>query len=215
MLSISVGVYDLFSYTIPGLLYLYVINEIVKALGLPYLKYSDVSDATAIALVIIVSFVLGHVMDFAADKWKDLGEKKKVSLLAIEGLKRNYPDIDIKFQPNERGVLFAVIRRNDEDITATIDRNKAISILFQNLSFGLLLYTVFQLINMLMLGFSSVKFALFIGSIILSLVLRKRGKTFNLWFNSLIFEVALTYGTSTQEILKNAKLRKVMDNSRD
>jgi len=215
MLSISVGVYDLFSYTIPGILYFFVTNEIVKAFGLPYLKYSDVSDATAIALVIIVSFVLGHVMDFVADKWKDLGENKKVSILAIEGLKRNYPDLDIKFQPNERAVLFAVIRRNDEDITATIDRNKAISILFQNLSLGLFLYAIFQLSGMFAFGFSSVNFALLIGSIILSLVIRKRGRMFNLWFNSLIFEVALTYGTSTREILKNAKLRKVKDNSRD
>jgi len=213
MLSISVGVYDLFSYTIPGIFYFYMANEIVKAFGLPYLKYSDVSDATAIALVIIASFVLGHVMDFAADKWKDLGEKKKVSILAIEGLKKNYPDLEIKFQPSDRAVLFAVIRRNDEDITATIDRNKAISILFQNLSLGLLLYAVFQLINILALGFSSVNFVLLIGSIILSLVIRKRGRMFNLWFNSLIFEVALTYGTSTKEILKNAKLQKAVDNS--
>ena len=213
MLSFSVGVYDLFSYTIPGVFYLFVTNEIVKAFGLPYLKYQEISSPIAITLVIVVSFVFGHVMDFAADKWKDVGEKKMASNLAVENLKKNYPDLDIKFQPKERAVLFAIIRRNDEDITATIDRNKAISILFQNLSLGLLLYGIFQLLSMLA-SFSPTNLALSIGSIIFSLVIRKRGRIFNLWFNSLIFEVALTYGTSTQEILKNAKLREVKGNSR-
>jgi hypothetical protein len=110
--------------------------------------------------------------------------------------------------------LFTVIRRNNENIAATIDRNKAISILFQNLSFGLLIYAVFLLIQMLATGLASINLVLFIGSIILSLVIRKRGRMFNVWFNSLIFEVALTYGSSTQEILRNMKLRKTTDNSR-
>jgi len=212
MWTFSVGVYDLFSSTIPGILYLFVANEFIKTFGkpfgLPYLKYQDVSTPITVALVIIVSFVLGHVMDFAADKWKDLGEKKKESILAVENLKKNYPDLEIKFQPSERELLFTVIRRNNENIAATIDRNKAISILFQNLSLGLLLYAVFLLLSMLATGFLPINLAVVTGYIILSLVIRKRGRMFNLWFNSLIFEAALTYGTSTQEILKSTKLRK-------
>ncbi len=214
MLSFSVGVYDLFSYTIPGILYLFVGNEIVRVLGFPYLKYQDISTPTTIALLIFAAFILGHAMDFVADKWKRLGEKEKVSAQAIELLKRNYPDLNIKFQPNERAVLFAVIRRNHDDITATLDRNKATSILFQNVSLGLLLYTAFLFITMLVVGYKSSDFALLIVSLVLSLVTRQRSRMFNLWFNSLVFEVALTYGTSTEEILKGSKLRKAAQNDR-
>jgi hypothetical protein len=214
MLSFSVGVYDLFSYTIPGILYLFVANEVIRTLGFPYLKYQDVTSPAAIVLVVCAAFILGHVMDFVADRWKELGEKKKVSTQAVEILKRNYPDLDIKFQPKERAVLFAVIRRTHNDITATLDRNKAISILFQNVSLGLLLSAIYFLINMFANGYSSISLALLIVSTVLSLVIRQRSRMFNLWFNSLIFEVALTYGTNTQDILKSTKLKKMSENDR-
>ncbi len=214
MLSFSVGVYDLFSYTIPGILYLFVGNESMRVLGFPYLKYTDISTPINIALLIFAAFILGHALDFVADKWKRLGEKKNVSTRAVEILKSNYPDLNIKFQPNERALLFAFIRRNHDDIKSTLDRTKAISILFQNISLGLLLYAAFLFITMLGVGYKSSDFAFLIASLVLSFVTRQRSRMFNLWFNSLVFEVALTYGTSTEEILKGSRLKKATQNNR-
>jgi hypothetical protein len=211
-MSFSVGVYDLFAYTIPGFFYLFVGNEILKSFGFSPLNYQAISNPTTIALLIFAAFVLGHVMDFVADKWKSFLEKEKVSTLAVDTLKRNFPDLNIKFQPNERSILFAVIRRNHDDITATIDRNKAISILFQNVSLGFLLYTIFLVVQLLINGYTLNNLVISIAAIIMSIATRQQGRMFNLWFNSLIFEVALTYGTSTKEILKNTQSQKKAQN---
>ncbi len=212
MMSFSVGVYDLFAYTIPGFFYLFVGNEVLKSFGFSHLNYQDISNPTTVAVLAFAAFVLGHVMDFVADKWKSFLEKEKVSTLAIDTLRRNFPDLNIKFQPNERSILFAVIRRNHDDITATIDRNKAISILFQNVSLGFLLYAIFLVVQILINGYSLNNLVISIAALTMSFATRQQGRMFNLWFNSLIFEVALTYGTSTKEILKNIQSQKKAQN---
>lgn len=212
MMSFSVGVYDLFAYTIPGFFYLFIGNEILKSFGFSHLNYQDISNPTTVVLLIFAAFVFGHVMDFVADKWKSFLEKEKVATLAIDALKRNFPDLNVKFQPNERSILFAIIRRNHDDIAATIDRNKAISILFQNVSLGFFLYAVFLVVQMLLSGYALNNLVFSIMSIIMSVATRHQGRMFNLWFNSLIFEVALTYGTNTKEILKNIQSQKKAQN---
>lgn len=211
-MSFSVGVYDLFAYTIPGFFYLFIGNEILKSFRFSHLNYQDISNPTTVVLLIFAAFVFGHVMDFVADKWKSFLEKEKVATLAIDALKRNFPDLNVKFQPNERSILFAIIRRNHDDIAATIDRNKAVSILFQNVSLGFLLYAVFLVVQMLLSGYALNNLVFSIMSIIMSVATRQQGRMFNLWFNSLIFEVALTYGTNTKEILKNIQSQKKAQN---
>jgi hypothetical protein len=213
MVSFSAGVYDLFAHTIPGILYLFVGNEIARVLGFPYLKYQDAPSATTIALVILVAFILGHVMDFAADRWRSFGEKEKPSIQALEGIKRNHPNLNIRFQVKDRGVLLAVIRRNHNDIAATVDRDRAVSIMFFNISLGLLLYTIFLLANMLAKGFTISEITIMMVSFILSLATRQRGRILNVWFNKLIFEMALTFGTNTEDVLKVSRSKKTTPNT--
>jgi len=42
-MSFSLGFYDVFSHLLPGLIYLYTINEFFKVLGWQNLKYADLT----------------------------------------------------------------------------------------------------------------------------------------------------------------------------
>ena len=40
-MSLTIGIYDLFAYIIPGLLYLFVLNEFLQLIGAAYLALGD------------------------------------------------------------------------------------------------------------------------------------------------------------------------------
>ena len=204
-MSFAVGVYDVFAYTLPGILYLYVGNEILKLIGSPHLTYQDFSNSAVTVLILFVAFIVGHLMDFLADWWRTPIKSKSSSSMAIEELKNNYPHLNIDFRPQDRAMLFVVIRRFHDEITGAIDKNKAISVLFQNVSLGFFFYAIVLLIKLFAQSFVITDFVLLIAAIALSYLARRRSKLFNLWFNTLIFETALTYGKDANEIINQTQ----------
>jgi hypothetical protein len=204
-MSFAASVYDVFAYTLPGILYIYVGNEVLKLIGGSYLTYQDFTSSAVTVLILFVAFIVGHQMDFLADIWRTPKKTKTSSTMAIEELKGLYPHLKIDFRPHDRAILFAIIRRFHGEIAATIDNNKAISVLFQNVSLGFFLYSIVLGIKLFAEGFAAANLLLLIVVIILSFLARQRSKLFNLWFNSLIFETALTYGTSTNKIIRQTQ----------
>jgi Flp pilus assembly protein TadB len=177
----------------------------LKLIGGSYLIYQDFTNSAVTVLILFVAFIVGHQMDFLADRWRTPTKTKTSSTMAIEELKGLYPHLKIDFRPRDRAIFFTIIRRRHGEIAGTIDNNKAISVLFQNVSLGLFLYATVLGIKLFTEGFAAVNLLLLIVVIVLSILARQRSKLFNLWFNNLIFETALTYGTSTNEIIRQTQ----------
>ncbi len=69
-MSIAIGLYDLFSYLIPGLLYLFLINDFLRVIGWQYLNISKLSwsGESALGWGAIVAcglgaYVTGHIFE--------------------------------------------------------------------------------------------------------------------------------------------------------
>ena len=64
-MSIEIRLFDLFAYAVPGAIYLYIIVEISRLLGLdpaildPFLA----RDLLVVIFIFVVSYVLGHLME--------------------------------------------------------------------------------------------------------------------------------------------------------
>ena len=69
-MSITLGVYELFAYTIPGILYIYIANEFLKLFGLSHIDYHQINDLFSIILVITIGYVVAQMLISPAKQWR-------------------------------------------------------------------------------------------------------------------------------------------------
>jgi hypothetical protein len=53
--SITLGIYDIFSYAIPGILYLFTLNEGLRLLRLPFVDISQLNNNSHLVLLGLLS----------------------------------------------------------------------------------------------------------------------------------------------------------------
>jgi hypothetical protein len=206
-MSISVGIYDLFAYTIPGLLYIYVFYEFLLELrvfkfgqsNLPALP--DGYGLLVFVLLVVSAHLLGHLLDIFAHWFVfRLFKPYKFSERILQRAKDLYTDIDIKFQPKDWGLLFSIIRQRNQEHARTIDSFEANSIMLRNISFGLFLLGALQVYS-LFFNVTLVAIGSAIGLFVFSFIARRRSHMFHAWFLTDIFESSLRFGNSLKEVI--------------
>jgi hypothetical protein len=63
-MSITLEIYDVFSYAIPGVLYLFTFNEGLKLLRLPFVDISQSNNGYHFFLLALLSYLVGHLFDY-------------------------------------------------------------------------------------------------------------------------------------------------------
>jgi hypothetical protein len=209
--SITLGIYDIFSYAIPGILYLFTLNEGLRLLRLPFVDISQLNNNSHLVLLGLLSYLVGHLFDFISHSvWYRRfypgrsAERAYTSFKAYSGLK---PDFD----PHQWSILLSVIRHDNMEVCNTIDKSKATSIMLRNVSFALFLLTIVFAVSAFTSGFSLVYFLGAIATLVSSIVSLRRGDNFNQWFYRLIYQQSLVYGSSLKEVLDNNRSQKTKD----
>ncbi len=202
-MSITIGIYDFFSYIIPGVLYLFTFNEVLKLLRLQNLNISLLSNITYLVFLGLLSYLVGHLFDYISHHiWYRLfyrGKSEERAYIRFKSL----PGIKAEFEPMQWPILLSIIRHNDMDLCNTIDKNKATSIMLRNVSFALFLLAIVSAVSTFNSGFS-LNFALVtIAALIGCFVALLRGDVFNQWFYLLIYQQSLAYGSNLKEVLEN------------
>jgi len=105
----------------------------------------------------------------------------------------------------------AVLRHSNIEICHTIDKNKATSIMFRNVSFALFLLTLVFAASAFIPSFSLVFLLGAACTAIGSFVSLRRGDVFNQWFYMLIYQQSLVYGSSLKEVLDNTRSQPTKD----
>lgn len=214
-MSVTFGFYDFFSYTLPGALYILTLNQFLGALKLPNITINDLGSNLGYAIVGLgIAYVVGHLMDAFGFRWYFLFNRNDAERRAINEFKNNYPDLKITFGIQDRRMLMTFIRHNDLPLAESIDQYKAISIMLENISFGLFLFALLQLVDMLINGFSVLGVSALVLALIFSFISVKRSALFNQWYFSGTFGQALHYGKSVPEMFKNSQQREIKKSSR-
>jgi hypothetical protein len=208
VMSITLGVYDLFAYTVPGILYLYIANEFLILFGLAHIEFQNLDNIVVTILVIIVGYILGQILDLVAKKWRKWGQPRESTLEAIEKLKKDHPKCEINFLPHDWPFLLSLIRRYHPEVATSTDRSKAISVMLQNASLGLLFYSLLQLISFLLNDYSIEHLLLALFAFIIALPAKRKSQIYNRWFYDHIYETALTYGSDTSKIIRKVQANK-------
>lgn len=202
-MSITFGIYDFFSYTVPGVLYILVFNQLLVLLKLPSLDINDLSANFGSALLwVIVSYVIGHLMDSFAIKLYYLVNEFHAETKAMKEFREKHKDLKIDFTINDRQTLFSVIRHNNLELAGYIDSFKAISIMLNNISLALFLFSIENVFVIVIGGFSLISLLNIIVSLILAYVAISRSALFNEWHWAAVYRHARQYGKSVPEMFK-------------
>jgi len=209
-MSLTIGIYDLFAYTIPGFLYLFVINEFFRLIGWNYLQLNRIRQGDSLILVtfaILCAYITGHLFDFFAQWFNRLLSSRKPPEVALTRIAERFPTFGVKFGSRDWEVLLALLRQRAHEYSNVIETYGATSILHTNICFGLLLLAMLQIYQMI-LGYSPVALAVTIGIVVLCYAAYRRSRMFSVWFYREIYEASLHYGNSLEEVVAYGKERK-------
>lgn len=203
-MSITVSIYDLFAYTIPGILYLFTFNELARALGVAHFDIAQIQSWQSLLLLAIVAYISGQIMDQICNRvWVRLWYRKSAPERAFDDLQRRYPN-KANFKPTQWSILFTILRHEDHPTADTVDRIIATSIMFRNISFGLLLFGVLEFYYAFRFVFSLPDLLFAVVVFLASIVSMRRNNYFSLMSYSIIFQHAFLYKEEIDRLLGNA-----------
>jgi hypothetical protein len=202
-MSIAFGIYDFFSYTVPGVLYILVANQLLLLFKLPGIDINNLNTNIGSALLwVVVAYVVGQLMDSFAIRLYYLINKFHAETKAMKEFREKHKGLIIDFTINERQTLFSVIRHNNLDLALFIDNFKAISIMLNNISLALFLFSIEQVVAIFFNGFSLAALATIAVSAIFGYVAITRSALFNEWHWAAVYRHARQYGKSVPEMFK-------------
>ena len=200
-MSITFGIYDFFSYTVPGVLYILVANRLLMFLQMPHVDVNNLNANIGNALLwVIIAYVVGQLMDSFSIRLYYLVNKFNAEIKAMKEFKDRYKNLDIEFTIHDRKSLFSIVRHNNLDLALYIDNFKAMSFMLNNISLALLLLSIEQAVEIFAGGFSILTLAILILSLGFSYVAINRSAVFNEWHWLAVYQHARQYGKSIPEM---------------
>lgn len=145
-MSIKIGIYDFFAYTIPGGMYL------VSVIYLGYIFQSFIIDITTFDLVpllifVALSYVIGLILNPISYKWHRLFKTKDISRTTLEKFQNNNFNFKFKFEPRDIPILIRYIKQNDMEVASEMGQFNAMHIMLRNrnVSLSLFFLTIIQI----------------------------------------------------------------------
>lgn len=211
-MSITLSIYDVFANLLPGLLYLFAINEFIKSVGFTGMDSSALPASAQTIGILFLGYLLGHLFNaltyngwyllFYRDSSRhDRNNMKSDSGKALQSLRNQYPDLDFgTFLPRDSDILFSALQVNNKDLADRIEITRVTAIMMRNVSFGLFIFGMVELIYAVRdasLGNILAALACVVAS---RLALSQTAKYYH-WFFKDVFRIASLYGKSLSEVI--------------
>jgi hypothetical protein len=191
-MSIRVGIYDFFAYTIPGVFYIIILGFWLNVLGIVTLDLQALNSfsLTSMFLIIGAGYILGLLIDQVAYRWVRLfqSENREAVRFAFDEFHESHPWVVLNFEPQDWGILLRAIKSKSMDAAADIEQHNVAAIMFRNFSLGLVLSALACLLYFLLVYQAIANILLAIICLQLSFAAMKRGRIRRHWFYMAIFE---------------------------
>lgn len=189
-MSIRIGIYDFFAYTIPGALYLIAVGYLATIFGLAALDFQWLANLAGLQVIALAMFAYigGLIIDPIAMRWSHLFRAKDLSGVELDEFKKAHPDLEVKFQASDWPLLFAYIRRLNPDLSFEIDKHNATNIMLRNVSFGIALLAVCEAIQYVASNFFVWHLILCLLFVAMSIIAVRKSVRYAGWFYSGIYE---------------------------
>lgn len=212
-MSITLGIYDLFSYLIPGMLYLYVLNELLRLMKWSFIDHSAILQSGSSApgtivvmFLLVAAYFVGNLFEIIRsillDKWLYFGAPDR----ALTKIRRRlaHSNIQVEFNYDDWSIFQEGLLVRNDDKLGDAERNKANALMMRNFSFGAFLYAVVQLISFIQAPGNIYHLALIVLGVAVGLLCYQRARRFDEWHYRTIYSQALMYGPSLKAFLENS-----------
>jgi hypothetical protein len=210
-MSLPLGLYDVFSHFIPGVLYLFTINELLRMIGgesvdvASWIKTESAPSPFMILLIIVCAYVVGHIVDPIANLFfiRIINRLRKLlpeSEAALRLQRKLHPKLDIKFEREDWFLLYNLISQRNIEVTRAIEKYMADSVMLRNISFGSFLLFCVQIGRYFSAGGNIFLINGFVA-LFVSIFAYLKSTAFRAWYFSSIFEASLEYGFSLEEVV--------------
>lgn len=217
----TLGFYNFLSYVIPGLLYLYVINEFARLLrwesvdiSILFQNGEAAPGLLTVVVILLGGFVVAQLLEPIANFiFHKALVRRDIAVDGFELFRKKNDSLEIKFKPADFELLFTVIRQRNTEIARPIEQFQAQSIMFRNLSFGLLLLSILEIASYF--TYHLIEFGI-IGLLALWMcwIAHQRSNKFRIWFFERIFEASLDYGDSLEKVVSYRWSEKAKDDEK-
>jgi hypothetical protein len=207
-MNLNLGLYDIFSNIVPGFIYLLVLYEFSKITKFQ-MPLHQMPEGLSLAVVLtLTAYILGHLLNtISYHYWYRRFESYSTTRRRVmEGLKRDFPELKIGFNPDDAEMLLAIIQHNNFNISETFERLRANGIMMRNLSLGFMMLSITTAISLLQNWFQYQYLVYIIGWMCCSGLSLRKAKDFTRWFFRDIFREALNYGSNLSEVLKKSRV---------
>ena len=211
-MSIRIGVYDFFSFTIPGIIYLIFLTLVYslidgRAIEITELAghISNLFDSAFVGLVVsgIAAYLAGMVFDSIALSWARLFGKRDPAEWAFERFKKHNNNIEVHFTPGNWQVLLASVRAKNYDVATMADKYQATHVMLRNVSLGMLLLGLLSIVKAVQSGEWVTHLVLCFFLIFISIVCVRKAIVYSMWAYAFIYESFVAQTKNLQHLVTN------------
>ena len=202
-MSFRIGFFDLFSYTLPGVIYFLAGLNIAHALSLWEIPFalSQLSFAHILA-VGAFAYMLGLLCDPIARRWYKLFVSKNAIEERIEELQQMHKSrVNLRFDKNDWPIFLAYIKKESMEVADDIEKFNATHIMLRNISFALLLLGMLQLLSLMYPEFVWIHLPAALFFFLFSVIAIRQSIKYESWFISMIFESIVARKTSLADFV--------------
>lgn len=192
-MSIRIGIYDFFAYTIPGGLMLCIVLGVLDTCGFQeiWAKLFDLN-TLQIFLLIIGCYLTGIAINPVLSKWSQLFEPENFEQDVLNRFKKRNPTLPVEINATDWAIWLASIRRESMEMGFEIDRFLAIAKMIRGASIFLLFSGILALINVFIARISAWYLPLVAVLVAFSVITVRESIKFKRWFYLVIYETVVS-----------------------
>ena len=191
-MSLTIGIYDFFAYTIPGAFYLMVAAYAAALFGKVQVDVAQVNDLSLLSALILagVAFVAGFLIDPLTKPWVKLFRKRDPTVAGYQSYLKNCSTFKATFVADDWRIMINCVRFRSRETADRSERFNALNIMLRNVGFGLLLLAGVYVLYFLLIAANFWNLALAAACLWLSVVAEQESAKYSKWFYSSIFQAA-------------------------
>mgnify|MGYP000893695996 CR=1 FL=1 len=195
-MSITIGVFDFFSYAIPGSLYLLTAIYLVSIFSGSTVNIQSITLTGELIVVFGVGgYITGVLFDLIARTiWDWIFKDDQVKVKALADFKKRSEKVKVRFGAEDWPVLLAYIKHNSPENVFIIEKDKALSMMLRNVSVCCFSLFVGQSIFLFLNGLIYWQLSISVAALIFSILSARQSFRFDRWFFLGIYETAISLG---------------------
>ena len=191
-MSIRVGLYDFFAYTLPGIFYFAIIGFWLNTVGLLVIDISALKDFSLLILFAIIGtgYLTGLLIDPLAYRWIRLFQSRNrdAAKAAFDEFTLRHTWVNLGYEAKDWGILLRAVKSVSMEAAADVEQHNVAAIMLRNISLAF----VFSFISCIVYYFVALTnlwvVALGLIFFILAIVAMRRNRIRRHWFYIAVFE---------------------------